>query len=192
MDPTELGPTNRNKRPYNKRAPVRPDPVRAEEVRVDPVRVKKVRVRKNDGTNPMDLPREIMERFHADGIDLLWGPNTIHGQPDPTRHQQYEINAWEAVTPDMFGGVLDGLYMPRGYKGEITFGGSVLMWRPMELTLESRAEESQAARQALQTHQVKLRSGQIDNVTMDTSQAPVRANTFVRREVVAGMPVPRE
>lgn len=191
MDVTEIGPSGRTKRSYTKRgAPVRPDPIRAAPEVREEVRPK-VRVRKQSGTNPMDLPKELMDRFRSEGIDLLWGPNTVNGMPDPARYQQYEINSWEPVHPNMFGGVLDGIFTPKGFKGEITFGASVLMWRPLELSIESRAEETQSARSAVRVHEAKLRGGHIDNVTLDTFHPSARANTKLDREVLR-MPIPKD
>lgn len=151
----------------------------------EPVRAK-VRTRKGAGVDRLHIPQHLI----PDGIDLQWVTNAVLGAPAPQIRMAYEVNAWEPVLPDMFDGRFDGMFMKRGHKGEIEVDGLVLMWRPMELTLEARAEERQAARQAVQIQTGKLQSGQLDGVTLDTQHPTARANTVVRREILAGSPIP--
>lgn len=167
------------KLPNTNRTPVRQaDPA-------EPVR-KKVRTRKGTGTDRLHIPQEII----PDGIDLQWVTDSVLGQPAMQTRIAFEVNAWEPVLPSMFDGRFDGMFMPKGHKGEINVDGLVLMWRPMELTMEARAEERQAARGAVVAQEAKLRGGNLDGVTLDTQHASVRANTRLTREIIPGMPIP--
>lgn len=165
------------------RAPIRQ--TEPEEIR-EPVRAK-VRTRKGAGTDRLFIPQEMI----PDGIDLQWVTNAVLGQPAPQLRMAYEVNAWEPVTPEMFDGRFDGMFMKKGHKGEIEVDGLVLMWRPMELTLEARAEERGAASQAVNVQNSKLRSGHLDGVTLDTQHPTARANTRVQREILSGAPIPK-
>ncbi len=176
------------KRPYNRRPPVRTAEVRPEPVRAEEVRPKRERTRKGTGTDRLHIPQHLI----PDGVDLQWVTDTILGQPATQTRIGFEVNGWQPVTPDMFGGRYDGMFMPKGFKGEINVDGLVLMERPMELTLEARAEERKAARSAINTHESKIRAGQVDGVTLDTSHPQARAVTKIDREILSGMPVPKD
>lgn len=163
-------------------AEVRPDETR------ESVRPKKQRLRKGMAQSS---PTHIAQEMVPEGIDLQWVAETIHGEPVTGLNSRsaYEMNAWEAVTPDMFQGRFDGMFMPRGYKGEIVVHGQVLMWRPLELTLEARREEAAEARNATAAIESKLRNGQLDGVKFDTQHPSARAITSVGHERVS-TPVP--
>lgn len=172
------------------RAPVRDTDPRQEPQREAAVRTgeKRERLRKfaDNQNGPLFIPRELI----PDGTDLQWIAIEVNGQPFPQERVQYEQNGWRAVTPDMFGGRFDGRFMPKGYRGEIVVGGQVLMERPLELTLEARAEERRAAQNARGTQERRLLAGQLDGVTLDTQHPTARANTSLTRTVEAGIPVP--
>lgn len=192
---TEIPTPPRQKRPYIRRAqPVRQEEVRAEpEIREQPVKgAKKVRQRKG-GMNrpPLDLPSDLLEWATANSIDFMWATNSVAGMPMPRERMKFEVNGWEAVTEDMFDGRLSGMYHPKGYKGEITYDACVLLWRPMELTMEARAEEAQAARLPTKVVDAKFRGGQVDGISESAQQHHrARAVTKVEKEMLPGMPVP--
>lgn len=192
---TEIPTPPRQKRPYVRRAqPVRQEEVRAEpEIREQPVKgPKKVRQRKG-GMNrpPLDLPADVLAWATANSIDFMWATNSVAGMPMPRERMKFEINGWEAANGEMFDGRLDGLYHPKGYKGEITYDACVLLWRPMELTMEARAEEAQAARLPTKVVDAKFRGGQVDGISESAQQHHrARAVTKVEKEMLPGMPVP--
>ena len=192
---TEIPTPPRTKRPYVRRAqPVRQEEVRAEpEIREQPIKgAKKVRQRKG-GMNrpPLDLPADVLAWATANSIDFMWATNSVAGMPMPRERMKFEVNGWEAATGEMFDGRLDGLYHPKGYKGEITYDACVLLWRPMELTMEARAEEAQAARLPTKVVDAKFRGGQVDGIAPEAQQHHrARAVTKVEKEMLPGMPVP--
>lgn len=166
------------------RAPVREADVREEPAREEEVRpAKKVRARKNSGTDQLHIPQHLI----PPGMDYQWVTDTVAGQPAPQVRMSYEANAWEPVPATRH----PGMFMPKGYEGEINVGGLVLMERPMELTMEAREEEYVAARGARAAEERRLRGGDLPGVTLDTNHPSVRANTRLNKEIVPGnMPIP--
>lgn len=162
--------------------------VRQEPQRASGTGEKRERLRKfaENQHGPLYIPREMI----PDGIDLQWIAIEVNGMPFPQERVQYEQNGWRAVHGQQFGGIFDGRFMPKGYKGEITVGGQVLMERPLELTLEARAEERRAAQIARGVQEQRLQAGQLDGVTLDTQHPTARANTRLTRTVESGLPVP--
>lgn len=122
---------------------------------------KKTRIRKNAAMkSQLDIDKELMDRLHANGVDVQWVTDSVHGKSEPQMRNSFEVNAWEAVKPDMFGGAFDGMFTRKGHKGEIEFGGLVLMWRPMELTEEARAEDRKARDAQLSAQAAMIKGGQ--------------------------------
>jgi hypothetical protein len=144
---------------------------------------KKRRIRKMTGSGPLEIPLDMF----PDGIDLMWVSDSILGQPSPEIRQQFEINAWEPVSQDMFDGRFDGMFMRRGQRGEINVQGMVLMWRPMELTAEARAEERAAALAATRTTESSIKRGEVPGISEEATQHHrARANTRVVRTFERG------
>jgi hypothetical protein len=138
-------------------------------------------------TNPFHIPPEMI----PDGVDLQFNVDTVVGMPTQERRFM-EQQGWEPVTPDMWGGRFDGFFMRKGHKGEINVGGQVLMWRPLELTLEARAEELMDARRARAVEEQKMTEGRPDGVNLDMldpNAGSARRQTFLRKERVPSMPV---
>ena len=151
---------------------------------------KKRRIRKNTGAGPLEIPRDMF----PDGIDLQWVSDTILGQPVPHERMKFEINAWEPVTPEMFDGRFDGMFSPRGHRGEIKVDGMVLMWRPIELSQEARAEDIAMARNAVAAEEQSIRRGDVPGLDpnfADTQHRSARANTRIVKTVEPGGEIPR-
>lgn len=172
-------------------------PVRATAVRPDATAVeKKVRIRKGGSMRSLlDVPQDLLDKLTAQGVDLQWVTDSILGQPSPQSRMAYEINSWEPVTPQMFDGMFDGMYTKKGHTGEINYEGLVLMWRPMELTMEARAEESLARSNQLAAQQNMIKGGQgiqglASGFEADHPSA-LRGNT-VSRSIKPPMEIPRE
>lgn len=163
---------------------VRPVEARQEPIRTEP---RRQRLQKyGEGQDRFSIPRELIPA----GTDLQWVVYEILGQPAPQERIKFERNGWRAVTADQFDRRFDGMFMPKGSKEEIRVEGQVLMERPMELTMEAREEERQAALSAVGVQERRLQSGQLDGVTLDTQHPTARANTRLTRTVEAGIPVP--
>lgn len=163
-------------------------PIRDETVASEPVREKKTRTRKGVGIDQFHIPGDMI----PDGIDLQWNTDSVLGQPSAQERSRMEQQGWEAVTPNMFEGRFDGMFMRKGHQGEINVGGLVLMWRPMELTQEARAEELAAARQARRTEERKMVTGAIDGVNpemFNPNHGSAKSQTFLNKERIPSMPV---
>lgn len=121
----------------------------------------RVRLRKNASQRSiLDLPSDILNVINqVHDCDVQWVTYEVLGKSEPAMRQDFEINGWQAVTQDMFGGILDGMYMKRGEKGEITYGGMVLMERPMELTEQAKLEESQARISVMRAQERMIKGG---------------------------------
>lgn len=161
-------------------ASVRQAEVRQEPAR-EPVRAR-VRTRKGVGTDRYHIPQHLIPA----GIDLQWNVQSILGKDDPQARQTMTVQGWEPVTGDMFDKRFDGMFMPKGHKGEINVGGLVLEWRPIELTAEAKAEELQAARHARGVEEAKIKSAQIDGVDpgfMDPNIPAARGGNIFRKEM---------
>lgn len=169
------------------RTPIRTDAPEPEAVR-EPVRAK-TRTRKGGaGVDKYHIPREMI----PDGIDLQWNVDSVLGQAATQDRMSMEMQAWEPVTPDMWDGRFDGMFVRRGHQGEINVGGLVLMWRPLELTLEARSEELQVARQARYVEERKIQQGTPDGVNLDMlnpNHGSARAKTFLHKERIPSMPI---
>lgn len=135
-------------------------------VREEPA-TKKVRLRKNSGQRSLlDIDADLLAKVRQDyGADLQWVTDSVLGQAAPGIRSSFEVNAWEPVTQDMFGGIFNGLFMKKDQAGEILMEGLVLMWRPYELTEEARAEERAARDSALAAQQNMIKGGQIPGMS---------------------------
>lgn len=156
---------------------------------------KKQRLRKNASQRSMlDIPEDILAKLGSDGIDLQWVTDSVLGQPSPQTRMAFEINGWEPVTPDMWECLFDGMFTKRGHTGEINYEGLVLMWRPMELTLEARAEDRKARNDALEAQQNMIKGGQIPGMSSGFEadhHTAIGKNVF-SRSVRAPMEIPKD
>lgn len=157
---------------------------------------KKVRLRKNASQRSiLDIPDDMLARVRQEyDADLQWVTDTIHGDPQPGVRNDFEINCWEPVTPQMWGGMFDGMFTKRGHVGEIGYGGLVLMWRPYYLTEESRAEEAKARYNALEAQQRMIKDGNIPGFSAGFEPdhpSAVRGN-MVSRTMRAPMEIPKD
>lgn len=165
------------------RVPVRAEAPRAEAER-EPIRAK-VRTRKGAGVDQMHIPKHVI----PEGIDLQWNTDSVLGQPAQQETNAMAQQGWEPVQVGDFDGRFDYL-MAKGHKGPITYGASRLDWRPMELTLEARAEERQAARQQIGVETNKMITGNVDGVDQRILGVDQK-KTFMTKERIPSMPVPQ-
>src|SRR3569832_482913 len=159
-------------------------------VREEPA-TKKVRLRKNASLCfLLVIDKDILAKLGDLGDDLQWVTDSVLGQAAPQARMNFEINGWEPVTPDMWGGLFDGMFTKRGQQGEIIVEGLVLMWRPMELTLEARAEERAARDNALAAQANMIKGGQIH--VMSAGFEPDHPTAIQRNVFLRAVEIPND
>lgn len=136
---------------------------------------KKVRRKKGLGTgSPMDIPQHMIPH----GVDLQWVIDTCNGQAFSTiTNDMMNGGCWEPVTVDMWEGRFANIWTRAGYTGPIMYGGQYLCWRPMELTLEARAEEREQAMAPVNMTRRAFRDKQVPGMTPEGRTAQANANT---------------
>jgi len=158
--------------------------------------VKKTRLRKQAAQRSLlDIDKSVIDIVkNRYGCDLQWVVDSVLGQSAPQKRMAYEINAWEAVTPDMFDGIFDGMFTRKGHQGEINFEGLVLMYRPMELTEEAKAEEEQARNRAMQAQRSMVMNGVIPGLGngMDSMHPTAAPKQRFERQIRPPMDIPTE
>lgn len=164
-------------------------PIREAEARDVPIRGIQRIHKGGRSVNKFAIPQEMI----PDDVDLQWNTDSVIGQPQTQERMFMEQQGWQPVTGDMWGGRFDGMFARKGHKGEINVGGLVLMWRPLPLTLEARAEEERDARMARHVEERKMMEGRPDGINLDMldpDAGSAKRQTFLRKERVPSMPVP--
>lgn len=178
--------------PRTQRAAVRPEAAaKAEAPMREPVRATE-RTRTGSGTDKYKIDDAILARLGSLGWDLQWNVDSVLGRPEPQARQAMEVQGWTSVTGDMWHNLFDGMFMPKGHKGEIIVDGLVLQARPMELSNQARAEELRSARHARHVEESKMAAGAPDGVDpgfMNVNNPKARAMTFLNKERIPSMPI---
>lgn len=178
-------------KPRTERAPVREASPAIQASAREPVRAT-TRVRGGGGTNKYTIAPEILRKLGQEGWDLQWNVDSVLGRPETQARMAMEVQGWTSVTGLMWDGLFDGHFMPKGYAGELIVDGLVLQARPMELTLQARAEELRDARQARFVEERKLQQGTPDGINLDMlnpNHGSARAKTFLNKERIPSMPI---
>lgn len=158
----------------------------------------KTRLRKNAAARSLlDMPPEIIATVREEyGQDLQWVTDTVHGKVEAAMRQDFAINAWEPVTPDMFGGIFDGMYTRKGHKGEIEYGGLILMYRPLELTQEAIEEDQKARDSAMQAQRTMIKDGVLPGMngasSVNAGNQKAQAGSYLVRKVTPPMEIPSD
>lgn len=173
-------------------------PLRTTTVRPDATgTAKKVRVRKGGSLRSLlDIETTIIDKLRDDyGVTVQWVTDSVLGQPSPQSRNAFEVNAWEPVTPEMFDGIFDGMFMKKGHVGEINYEGLVLMWRPKELTDEAIAEDNMARYSALAAQQNMIKGGQLPGsfaAGFEPAHPTAVSRNVVERTIKPPMDIPRD
>lgn len=130
-----------------------------------------------DNPDKLHIPRnEIPEN-----MDLQWVTDSVFGQPQPERRAVFEKRGWTPVHQEDFDGRFDGRFMAKGAQGEIKVDGSVLMARPLELSLQARRADRRAALEQVSVKEQGLMGGDIKGVALDTQhETALRSNKINR------------
>ncbi len=128
----------------------------------------------DDSVNPFDLPIEFVETTRAEGYDLEWKAEMVHGQDRLTYMAKMHMNGWRPIANKR----LPGLYAKEGDEGAVRYDGMVLMERPMKLTLEARYEEQRKARSQLEIKHESWGISSKDPQVFDPNTAMARQFTI--------------
>lgn len=176
------------------RAPVRATAVR--EAAPEAPKHGKTRLRKNSSQRSMlDMDNALISKLRETyGVDVQWVADQVLGKDEPQMRQDFEINAWEPCSQDMFDGAFDGMYMRKGQKGEIRYNGLVLMWRPYELTLEAQAEDGAARIAAMKAQENMIKGGVIPGLSagFESDHPTAISRNVFNRTTHAPMDIPRD
>lgn len=122
-----------------------------------------------------DMPNElqISPDLIPEGISLQWVTDSVYGdsQTFSQRRAGFEKSGWVPVHPEDFDGVFEGMFAPKGAKGEINKGGLVLMAKPTEMVKKSEIREKRKAREQIQIKEQAIYGGEINAMGADHPSA---------------------
>jgi len=105
----------------------------------------------------------IAKEHIPDGMEYLWVTASVFGQPQPQRLARFQRQGWAPVPASRH----DGMFMPKGYQGQIEVDGLVLHERSKKICDMARAHERKKAIHQRQTKEAQLLGGDI-NSTLDS------------------------
>lgn len=181
IPPRKGRPPNKLKNLAVDRPPVR-EPIRSTPT-VDMSQWENFELPEEDTNNRLHVPDEHI----PDGMDYLWCTDSILGQPQPQWRANRERMGWRPVPAQRH----DGMFMPKGYVGEINVDGTVLMERPLEYSIRHRQADIRRANDQVRNKELQIRGGQIDNVSLDTQHPTALRTNKVRKDYDA-IPVPKD
>jgi hypothetical protein len=155
--------------------------LRAEAVREPEHGTDRVRKRtRNANTNADEF--YVNREEIPEGLDYNWKRFSVNGLEDPFYLARMREQGWEPVPPARHPN-----WVPPGYNAPyILKGGQILMDRPMELTLEARAEDRAAAIQQIVVAEQKLGRTPKGEMTRDYEGARPKIIKEVGRMVPMG------
>lgn len=138
-----------------------------------------------DTGDMLHIPAEL----HPEGITLQWVTHSVYGKEEAQHRQKFEQANWLPVHGEDFYGAFDGMFAPRGTKGEIHKDGLVLMAKPTELVQKAKRKEQVKAKEQVMIKERALYGGEINAMGADHPSA--RNFNHVRRSVES-VPIPRD
>ena len=115
---------------------------------------------------------KVPPHFIPDGMSYQWVTDSIFNAPQPQRRARFERKGWMPVPAERH----DGVWMPKGYKGEINVDGLVLMERPAEYTKKALDHDKKKAREQVWIKEQQLRGGDVGTTLDSQHQSALRTN----------------
>ena len=128
-----------------------------------------------EGSDRLNIPAEIVNALHRDGVALQWVTHEVRGQEAPQELSKMTRGGWTPVHQSDFDGMLDGMFMPKGRDEVITVGDCMLVARPVEIHAKARMMERAEARRPLQIAEEQIGHG-IPGVTGSDHPTATRGN----------------
>src|SRR5258705_558567 len=122
-----------------------------------------------------------------DGMSYQWVTDSIFGQLQPQRRSRFERKGWMPVPAERH----DGVWTPRGAKGEINVDGLVLMERPAEYTKMAHDHDRRKAREQVLIKEQQLRGGDV-GVTLDGRHSTALNSNRISKSYEPLLQVPDE
>lgn len=127
----------------------------------------------DDSPDRQRIPADLI----PEGMDFQWVTDSVLGQPFPEHRAKFERRGWTPVHPEDFDGRFDGMWGPRGAKGEIRVPGQVLMARPLHISQRAKQQDRRSALEQVSIKEASLRGGDIQNISLDTTHpSALRSN----------------
>lgn len=117
------------------------------------------------------------------GWDYAWKRISVYGWEDTQNQVDMAQNGWEAVPAERH----DGMFMPKGYKGNIERRGQMLMERDERLTARSRDLDRQRARGAVIAARANM-AGKMPTAITDFTHPDAVRNSGVKVERTPVLP----
>jgi len=150
------------------RAKEAPAPVKAKNSRLPDDFVYTV----DEDEDRLNGPIKSGEASVPEGMSYQWVTDSIFGQLQPQRRSRFERKGWMSVPAERH----DGVWTPRGYKGEINVDGLVLMERPAEYTKMAHDHDKRKAREQVWVKEQQLRGGDVGTTLDSRHQSALKSN----------------
>ncbi len=127
---------------------------------------------------------QISKDLIPEGITLQWVTDSVYGdsQSFAQRRAGFEKTGWIPVHPEDFDGRFDGMFAPKGSKGEINKGGLVLMAKPTEMAMKAKKADERRAKYQVQLKEQALYGGELPGV-MGADHTSAKRFNHVNRSV---------
>lgn len=112
-----------------------------------------------EGVDRLHIPDEIVDALWRDGIALQWVTKSVRGMETPQELGKMTRGGWTPVHQSDFDGIMDGMFMSRGFDAPITVEDCLLVARPAELQKKSRVAEKREAIRPLQIAEEQIGHG---------------------------------
>lgn len=110
-----------------------------------------------------------------DGMTYLWVTDSILGQPQPQWRARRARTGWTPVPASRH----DGMFMPKGFEGEINVDGLVLCEKPIEFVNRDRKRDQRNAVEQVWVRERQMMGGDIgaQKIAFDTQHpTAIRSN----------------
>lgn len=112
-----------------------------------------------------------------DGMTYLWVTDSILGQPQPQWRARRARTGWTPVPASRH----DGMFMPKGFEGEINVDGLVLHEKPLEFVNRDKLKDRRAAAEQVWLRERQMMGGDLQGVGFDTQHKTALQSNKVRK-----------
>jgi hypothetical protein len=120
-----------------------------------------------------------------DGMAYLWVMVSVLGQDWLQWRNRRMRTGWRPVPAERH----DGIFMPKGFQGEINVDGLVLCEKPIEFVERDRIKTKKSAVEQVWLREQAMRGGNLDNIGFDTTSEKGRKANRIGKTYEA-IPVP--